>query len=92
MYLRDKEMFGYALPPEEIVPACAETLDGLLSFLQIKTGVFERFDHVDQNSANLVNAPVSVLLSEHISSGQSDVLMKASVIVLNVLFVVLVQE
>lgn len=91
MYLRDKDMFGYALPPEQIVPTCAETLDGLLSFLQIRTPTFEKFGHVDHSSIRPIYTPLSLILS-NATSGQKDVLMKVSMIILNILFVVLVQD
>lgn len=93
MYLRDKDTFGYALPPEQIIPTCAETLDGLLSFLQVKTPVFEKNGHIDHGGIKSVHTPLAYFLSQNASSGQNDVLMKTSVIILNVIiFMVLVQD
>lgn len=84
-------MYGYALPPEQIVPACAETLDGLLSFLQIKQGIYEKFDHVYQNSVKSDPGPLSLFFN-FANSVQKDVLTKVYFIAINILFVVLTQE
>lgn len=89
VYLRDKDLFGYALPPEQIVPTCGETLDGLLSFLQIRTPTFEKFDQYSHKS---LHTQLTHVLPEGATSGQNDVLIKVSVVILNVLFVVLVQD
>lgn len=85
-------MFGYALPPEQIVPTCAETLDGLLSFLQAKTTSFEKNDHVDHTNIKNVHTPLSYVVSQNATSGQNDVITKASAIVLNVMLLVLAQD
>ncbi|XP_061384542.1 uncharacterized protein LOC116773062 [Danaus plexippus] len=49
--LRDDGRYGFALPPNQILPTCWETMDGLLSLLDFKTDKMLKHDGNPQKSS-----------------------------------------